>query len=329
MGTDNILDQFESEFGACSHTHGSGEWERAQPRSPNLEQGTHVTRHYRRSPGYLEALEELGIGYSTEPSPNAYACTLTKFVTGDMELVSIALGPDPRRTKRKGDGAPPEEEEKKPRDRREMSPEDLMRSVGRSKRQVRHKCCQIKADHMLTLTVRGEIPDDEFRQALTFFLRKFKRRYRNHHYVLVLERHKKGNLHAHMAVKGFYNYNSIRRLWHWSLTGENRLFMGEDAPGNVNGRTPEKGRDWKPYQLACYLSKYMSKTLDVDPGLMHKKRYWCSEGITPPEKITVYLPTSFMHEATLAQVLFMLTGKTPARFKEFQLGSLRGTYLST
>jgi len=87
-------------------------------------------------------------------------------------------------------------------------------------------------------------------------------------YVAILERHRKGNFHLHVAWVGKVNLQVVRGVW-WACVG------GRGA-GNVQAQYIKVrcGLD-RSDKIARYISKYVSKMFD-EVGRFNKKRYWAS-----------------------------------------------------
>lgn len=87
-------------------------------------------------------------------------------------------------------------------------------------------------------------------------------------YVAVLERHRKGNYHLHLAWVGRVNLNVMRPLW-WAICG------GRGA-GNVDAQyiKVRQGGD-RAHRIASYISKYVGKHFTDNPRF-NKKRYRAS-----------------------------------------------------
>lgn len=155
----------------------------------------------------------------------------------------------------------------------EVSVESIMKASARAKRRVRHLCRNMMATHLLTLT-RREFegsewwsPDDwadawdRLRRLLTRVLGPFP-------YVAILEQHKKGNCHLHVAWVGKINVQLVRKMW-LSVVGA--------VGGNIDAkqiRVPP-GHD-RSSRIARYISKYVSKSFEDNPRF-NKKRYWASK----------------------------------------------------
>lgn len=173
---------------------------------------------------------------------------------------------------------------RKPVDERSMA--DVIRSVQRAKRQVRHAVKQIGADHLLTLSTRELVNTPE---SLAAKWKAWVRRYRffanePFPYVAIPELHPKakaeGRLHwhLHVAIRGRLKLKLARHLW-WHVCGGR-------GQGNVDvqyirvGCDPHSGRPQGPLVRAEKIARYISKYITKDLLVTHrpdKKRYWRSE----------------------------------------------------
>lgn len=166
-------------------------------------------------------------------------------------------------------------------------------SSRRAKKNVRLRSQAIGADRMMTLTYRGAMTDIERLKRDFDAFRRAMRRAGDWHYVAVVERHKSGGFHIHVAVHGRVAYNLVRAVW--------RRVIGPDAEGrpggNIDVRNPHDGvryGKWKRHALAAYISKYITK--NADDHELNKKRYWSSKGIPVPEPVTYFTQdTTDMH----------------------------------
>lgn len=134
-----------------------------------------------------------------------------------------------------------------------------------------------QADTLLTLTYR-ENQDDlglawkHFKEFSRLMKWKYKEKWQ---YVSVPEFQKRGAVHFHLAIKGFYHWNTVRRFWKQAIK----------ADGNVDFKGPSKKKGWKtrsPKKIAGYLSKYLSKQETVQ---FNKRRYSSSRIEIPPQVI--------------------------------------------
>lgn len=179
-----------------------------------------------------------------------------------------------------------------------LSIENQEKAASRSKRKMRHLVKNMMADHLVTFT-KTEGPNtrywsgedfaswedggraawerengafwgaaewskawDRFRRLLTRFLGDFP-------YVAILEKHKKGNYHLHVAWCGRVNVGIVRKMWLAALGG------GVGA-GNIDAKKIKvpAGGD-RASRIARYISKYVSKHFEAD-ARFNKKRYWAS-----------------------------------------------------
>lgn len=168
----------------------------------------------------------------------------------------------------------------------EQEEENKARAYRRAKTTVRQSIMAAKLDHLLTLTYRENQTD----HALAWqHFGRFMRLVRKHHpkgypFVAVLERQKRGAMHVHAAVQGRQNVKLLRRLWHLAI-------------GTTDGNIDVKYFRGKLSTLSRYLSKYITKDLDVE----HKDgqhRYKRSRGIEVPALI-VMLPYNVAIEAEI------------------------------
>lgn len=161
----------------------------------------------------------------------------------------------------------------------EQDENNVISSVNRSKRRIRHLIKSMGCDRMLTLTRRESDPTafwtvKDWVFAWDRFNRLCKRMGVSLVYVAVLECHKKGNYHLHAAIAGRINVNHIRKIW-LACCG------GGKGSGNVDVAMKQGLTDYKRRAgLAKYVSKYVAKQLGQTE--FNKKRYWSSRHKLPP-----------------------------------------------
>lgn len=154
-------------------------------------------------------------------------------------------------------------------------------AARRAKTQVRRRCKMIQADVMLTLTYRENMQDmDRLQRDVKAFVKRL-RALGPFEYVLCIEKQERGALHVHMACQAFpawmrnehgirvKSYNLIRSIW--------RRVVGRDN-GNIDLTKPRRNAS---HRIACYISKYISKSLG--DAVFNAKSYWCSRGIPKPK----------------------------------------------
>jgi len=164
----------------------------------------------------------------------------------------------------------------------------LRTSIERSKRMIRKRCKQIRADRMLTLSTRANETRievwakwwDEFRRRLN--------KIQAFHYVAVLERQKRGAWHIHIAVSGRQNWKVLRSIWLSVISKFETDGTVNDSIRSYNKRcvfrkVGGKGRAMR-HLIATYIAKYVGKGAN-DVGF-NKKRYWSSKGVVLPETTT-------------------------------------------
>lgn len=159
------------------------------------------------------------------------------------------------------------------REEREQQHKHVMRAAGRARRKVRHLVKNMAATHLATFTRRESDPAEfwtaeDWAAAWDKLRRSTERVIGAFPYVAILERHKKGNFHLHVAWCGRINLNVIRPIW-WACCGG----RGE---GNVDAQhiKVRSGLE-RSSRVASYISKYVSKMF-AETGRFNKKRYWCS-----------------------------------------------------
>lgn len=136
----------------------------------------------------------------------------------------------------------------------------------------------IKDPHLLTLTIRGAVPDVVVvAKCWRYFLRLCRRHGVVFDYVAVMELHKSGGLHIHIVVSGWQPVKTLRLCWHKSLRA--RGFV-HDFPGNIHirARPPTITAEYSFASAAKYISKYIIKSEPVRFG-NSARRYVSSIGL--------------------------------------------------
>jgi hypothetical protein len=159
----------------------------------------------------------------------------------------------------------------------EQKQNDVVSSVNRSKKKIRHLIKSMGCDRLLTLTKRENEPDnywtiEQWAAAWDRFVRLCRKAGCELQYVLVPESHKKGNYHIHAAIVGHVSINVMRGIW-WAITGGRGM-------GNVDIKFRGDLSDHaRRAGLAKYVSKYITK--QVGQTEFNKKRYWSSKHKLP------------------------------------------------
>ena len=217
-----------------------------------------------------------------------------QFPGGHVEAMAIRLDPDDH-IKRSVDRT------RKNSDKDSMTEQALAKSRSRAKTKVRHKALSMQADRMLTLTFRQNVTDvDEAWRCFSAFNKKMKWRYKDKWvYIAVPELQKRGAVHFHLAIKGYFHVETLRRFW---------LQAAGDRGGSVNITSPRShGKNsWNPKRIASYLAKYMTKT---DVVSFNKKRYSSGGNIEVPEPLTGWLALGVPIDSVLWDIFQKLTRK--------------------
>ena len=179
--------------------------------------------------------------------------------------------------------------EQKKQGYKEVSSEEALanqkRATLRACAYLRRDLLSIAADHMLTLTYRENMQDRK--RALTHlgrFVRVMRKRFKHWASISVMEYQKRGAIHFHIGVSGFYDVRILRSEW---------LEIVGQSNGNVDAMHVTFSPDGRgnPYtKLATYMGKYLGKDLDQGrkPG---EHRYFRSQSIERPKEV-YYIPAT-------------------------------------
>jgi len=258
--------------------------------------GEQVTETNRKNGTEKRTLHEISSFFSDsrDTGKGWYTKVLT-FTSGDVECIALKLDSD--QSIRKGGGAK--------RDNTEKSEMNNLVLQARAKKQVRYKSMMMNADRMLTLTYRENITDlDKAWTDLKAFSRKMKSEFNESwQYICVPEFQKRGAVHFHMAISGFFPVNKVRKLW--------RDVVKE---GNIDITSPRAidKNSWNPKRIANYLAKYITKN---DSVKFNKRRY-SSTNIQAPPFVTGWLPITIgiSVEMFLSGIIRTLSNREPVDF---------------
>lgn len=209
------------------------------------------------------------------------------------------------------------------REAKEHSSQECLEKAGqRAKKRVRHLVKNMGATNIVTLTKRegantkgwteaqwqawedtgkrdwiakhGEFwGHDEWASAWDKARRNIERVIGSFPYVAVLEKHRKGNYHLHLAWVGKVNLNLMRHIW--------RLSCGGKDGGNINSqyiKSPTGGD--RTAKIARYISKYVTKHFETF-AQYNKKRYWSSRQTLP--EIQRYILAATNSYSALAELM--------------------------
>jgi hypothetical protein len=242
-----------------------------------------------------------GVVFDDRNTGKGWYTKVTTFTSGDVECLAMKLDSD--QSIRKGGGAKREHS-----DKQEMDEIVLKKSQQRAKKTVRHKAMMMNADRMLTLTYRENMTSiDKAWSDLKRFSRLMREEFGDDwQYICVPEFQKRGAVHFHMAISGFFPVKQVRKYW--------RRVVGD---GNIDITSPRKAIDkssWNPKRIASYLGKYLTKTDSVQ----FNKRRFSSTNIPPAPFVTGWLPITvgLPVEIVLSRIIRDLTYREPADFYE-------------
>lgn len=281
----------------------------------------------------LEVVDEIAGAYCSPAwNESSYMVKVTRYDTGDVEVVAVEKFSEPHRPKNEG--------RVKPRDRSEMTASSLAASASRSKRTFTRRVMQMQAQHMLTGTTRVGISDrEEFELYISVFLGMFRRKFPNVHYALVIEKHKSGYLHWHMAAKfhGHVPFKVLHAMWRSALSGHplDHDYPKDQTPGNVDvsypGRAGNKRRVWDTAKLARYIGKYLVKDIATQgDNRIGRKRYWSSKGVPKPEVAKYYIACRACElQKIIENIVAKVSPLATSRSASVHCAAMVGYYAST
>jgi hypothetical protein len=199
---------------------------------------------------------------------------------------------------------------RKAESREEQSDASIQAAISRTKKNIRHNIMGMSGDRLFSLTFRRKETDIDIAwKVWKRFKQRLSRGGINFQYVVVAELQERGAIHFHFAANKYLNVNVLRYHWQKSI-GD---FIDEDgnkkSSGSLNVTSPRKGRNWQPYRLAVYLSKYIDKEMVAAFG---KHRYRKSRGISKIiiDRTVLYMPRglSCFH---VDKIFKFITGANP------------------
>ena len=165
--------------------------------------------------------------------------------------------------------------------------EYTFRSHQRAKSRIKLLCMEMGVDRMFTYTIRlvdgVPIGYDDLIAAWDYYRRAVARYDKSFRYVAVPEKQKSGQWHVHAGIAGYANIVVHRRLWQSALNHvlkrDKSLTSKGDSPGTVNvppHREYHGSRVSKAKKISCYVSKYVSKSLETE---FNRKSYFQTHGV--------------------------------------------------
>jgi len=197
----------------------------------------------------------------------------------------------------------------------------LAKSNQRARSNVRRKCLSACVDRLLTLTFRENVTDvDEAWSCFEYFCKLMRHQFPNRwQYVAVPEYQERGAVHFHVAIKGFFNVNLVRKLW---------LRAAGKREGNIDITSPRRAgkNSWNPRRVGNYIAKYISK--DADTAEFNRRRFSTGGKIELPPVMRGWLVLGVPVISVMTDVIGAMTHR-PVR-SVFESDDYRSvTYLST
>lgn len=244
---------------------------------------------------------------------NGFYLTARHYASGDVEITALKL--DSEDSLKRGGGAKRENKKKS-----EMSEPVLKKSIQRAKTMIRRKVKEMMADRMLTLTFRENVTDINVAwNCFHYFAKLLRKEFPDFQYVCVPEYQKRGAVHFHIAIKGYKNYNFVRKLW--------KRAVGQ-FDGNIDITDSRKAADknsWNPRRIANYIAKYISKTEQAE---FNRRRYSSGGKIVIPSPLTGWVAIGLPIMSVMGDILKKLTDEPVSQLWETE-GYFFITYIST
>lgn len=232
---------------------------------------------------------------------NGFYLSARRYPSGDVEAIAMQLNSDD--SLKRGGG-----HKRKNSNKGQMSEEVLTKSLIRAKTMVRRKCLSMCADRMLTLTFRENVTDlKEAWGCFHYFIKLMRKSFDDFPYVVVPELQKRGAVHFHLAIKGYYPVTLVRKHW---------LRAIGKREGNIDITPPRDDKGKKansPKKIANYIAKYITKT---DIVAFNKRRYASGGKIEIPAPICGWLALGVPVVVVLTQALNEMTEKPVAEIWE-------------
>lgn len=192
--------------------------------------------------------------------------------------------------------------------------ENKDRSLRRAKSTVRKKIIEGELDHLMTLTYQANMSDEKQGwKDFSRFIRKVRVKYPNLKYVVVMEKQKRGAVHFHLAVHGYFHAITIRNCW-------------KDVIGNGNIDLQRKKHNQKLTRLASYLSKYLSKQQKENARFSNLFR--SSQNIKLNET-HFYLPADYWADNRISRLFSMLHGLILSRWDSGNQGAFHSKFIAS
>jgi hypothetical protein len=234
-----------------------------------------------------------GLITSERDSGNGYHIVARSYPSGDAEVCAVRIESSDQL--RRGGGAV-----RQATSRDDQSDEVKRRASARARKKIRRLCQTACFDRMLTLTFRENVTDrKEAWKKFHYFNKLMRWRFKEKwFYVVVPELQKRGAVHFHLAVRGWFHVQTVRRFWHRAV-GELGGNVDITSPRKANGKN-----SWNPRHISNYLAKYVAKEVISD---FNGKRYASGGHIQVPEPLTGWVGVGISVIPLLMDVLKQLT----------------------
>lgn len=200
------------------------------------------------------------------------------------------------------------------------------RSLRRARSTVRKKIIEGELDHLLTLTYKENMCDEKKGWAdFQKFIRKLRNTYPNVKWVCVMEKQKRGAIHFHLAIHGFFPVRTIRRLW-IDVVGYTEDPKNGEIVANGNVDIARKKRNQTLVGLAGYLSKYLSKQKENLERF--GKMFRSSQNIKITE-LHFYLPVDVWKDSRISRLFTMLHGRILTRWDSGNMGAFHTKFIAS
>jgi len=200
------------------------------------------------------------------------------------------------------------------------------RSLRRAKSTVRKKIIEGELDHLLTLTYKENMCDEKQGwKDYQRFIRLFRLKFPNVKWVVVMEKQKRGAIHFHVALHGYFPVVTVRALW-LDVVGyvEDKNTGQIVSNGNVDIKRKKKTQSLTG--LAGYLSKYLSK----QQGDLERfgKMFRSSQNIKINE-IHFFLPADYWADSRISRLFTLIHEKILTRWDSGNQGAYHSKFIAS
>lgn len=187
----------------------------------------------------------------------------------------------------------------------ETDPEEVQRiAASRARRKVRRYCRANRLYRLATLTYSRQTDDyDQVVIDVRAFIKRLRAaafKGKRFPYVWVIECHKSGKLHVHLALPRYVDKRQLAAVW-------GKGFVDIRALGEVP-RSHEAMRDMAK-AAALYLAKYVEKTFADGASSAGRHRYEVGQGFQP---VAVEVPPQRAELAARNDCIVVMGGEAPA-----------------